>query len=69
MKNAIIGLTILALPYTFRGMRWSLGNFSLSTAAAVTFYSYFLMSTVLDNCKKHDRRCIHFKELASDILD
>ncbi|XP_057819247.2 probable GABA transporter 2 isoform X1 [Cryptomeria japonica] len=68
LTTAIVGPTILTLPYAFRGMGWALGLFSLSTAAAVTFYSYFLMSKVLDNCEKQGRRHIRFRELARDVL-
>eukprot|EP00253_Pinus_taeda_P022182 PITA_22182 len=58
LTTAIVGPT----------MGWTFGLFSLSAAGAVTFYSYFLMSKVLDNCEKQGRRHIRFRELASDIL-
>lgn len=34
----------------------------------VTFYSYYLMSLVLDHCEKAGRRHIRFRELAADVL-
>ncbi|GJW42231.1 probable GABA transporter 2 [Tanacetum coccineum] len=34
----------------------------------VTFYSYYLMSLVLEHCEKEGRRHIRFRELASDVL-
>ncbi|KAG8661942.1 hypothetical protein MANES_01G045500v8 [Manihot esculenta] len=34
----------------------------------VTFYSYYLMSKVLDYCEKAGRRHIRFRELAADVL-
>lgn len=68
LTTAIVGPTILTLPYAFGGMGWTFGLFSLSAAGAVTFYSYFLMSKVLDNCEKQGSRHIRFRELASDIL-
>ncbi|XP_058096081.1 probable GABA transporter 2 [Magnolia sinica] len=68
LTTAIVGPTILTLPYAFRGMGWSLGLFSLTVTAAVTFYSYYLMSKVLDHCEKAGRRHIRFRELAADVL-
>lgn len=41
---------------------------SLTVTAAVTFYSYYLMSKVLDRCEKEGRRHIRFRELAADVL-
>ncbi|KAG9448405.1 hypothetical protein H6P81_014533 [Aristolochia fimbriata] len=68
LTTAIVGPTILTLPYAFRGMGWSLGIVSLSASAAVTFYAYYLMSKVLDFCEKEGRRHIRFRELAADVL-
>lgn len=34
----------------------------------VTFYSYYLMSKVLELCENQGRRHIRFRELASDVL-
>lgn len=36
--------------------------------AAVTFYSYYLLSKVLELCEKQGRRHIRFRELAADVL-
>ncbi|XP_008776770.1 probable GABA transporter 2 [Phoenix dactylifera] len=68
LTTAIVGPTILTLPYALRGMGWILGLVSLTTAAAVTFYAYLLMSKVLDHCERQGRRHIRFRELASDVL-
>ncbi|KAL5989205.1 hypothetical protein ACLOJK_010095 [Asimina triloba] len=68
LTTAIVGPTILTLPYAFRGMGWSLGLLSLTVTITVTFYSYYLMSRVLDHCEKEGRRHIRFRELAADEL-
>ncbi|KAG7015151.1 putative GABA transporter 2 [Cucurbita argyrosperma subsp. argyrosperma] len=68
LTTAIVGPTILTLPYAFRGLGWGLGFFCLTIMAVVTFYSYFLMSKVLDHCEKAGRRHIRFRELAADVL-
>ncbi|XP_057869771.2 GABA transporter 1-like [Cryptomeria japonica] len=69
LTTAIVGPAILTLPYAFSCMGWTVGLLSLSMAGAVSFYSYYLMSRVLDNCEKNGRRHIRFRELASDILE
>ncbi|KAF3772999.1 putative GABA transporter 2 [Nymphaea thermarum] len=68
LTTAIVGPTILTLPYAFRGMGWAVGIVSLTAMAMVTFYSYYLMSKVLDHCEKEGRRHIRFRELAADVL-
>ncbi|KAL8543457.1 hypothetical protein ACS0TY_004120 [Phlomoides rotata] len=68
LTTAIVGPTILTLPYAFGGLGWGLGFLCLTVMGAVTFYSYYLMSLVLDHCEKAGRRHIRFRELASDVL-
>ncbi|KAL2648616.1 hypothetical protein AAZV13_05G183500 [Glycine max] len=68
LTTAIVGPTILTLPYAFRGLGWGLGFMCLTVMGIVTFYSYFLMSKVLDHCEKSGRRHIRFRELAADVL-
>lgn len=68
LTTAIVGPTILTLPYAFRGLGWGLGFFCLTVMGVVTFYSYHLMSLVLEHCEKEGRRHIRFRELAADVL-
>ncbi|GFP82552.1 probable gaba transporter 2 [Phtheirospermum japonicum] len=68
LTTAIVGPTILTLPYAFRGLGWVLGFVCLTAMGTVTFYSYYLMSLVLDHCEKAGRRHIRFRELAADVL-
>ncbi|KAI4315516.1 hypothetical protein L6164_028314 [Bauhinia variegata] len=68
LTTAIVGPTILTLPFVFRGLGWWLGLFCLTMMGIVTFYSYYLMSKVLDHCEKSGRRHIRFRELAADVL-
>ncbi|XP_057748163.1 probable GABA transporter 2 isoform X1 [Arachis stenosperma] len=68
LTTAIVGPTILTLPYAFRGLGWGLGFLCLTVMGLVTFYSYFLMSRVLDHCDKSGRRHIRFRELAADVF-
>ncbi|KAL3844496.1 hypothetical protein ACJIZ3_001899 [Penstemon smallii] len=68
LTTAIVGPTILTLPYAFRGLGWGVGFLCLTVMGLVTFYSYYLMSLVLDYCEKDGRRHIRFRELAADVL-
>ncbi|KAL6177378.1 hypothetical protein ACLB2K_048904 [Fragaria x ananassa] len=68
LTTAIVGPTILTLPYAFRGLGWPVGFLFLTAMGIVTFYSYYLMSKVLDHCEKAGRRHIRFRELAADVL-
>ncbi|XP_073145875.1 probable GABA transporter 2 isoform X2 [Henckelia pumila] len=68
LTTAIVGPTILTLPYAFRGLGWAMGFLCLTAMGVVTFYSYYLMSLVLDHCEKAGRRHIRFRELAADVL-
>ncbi|XP_030501785.2 probable GABA transporter 2 [Cannabis sativa] len=68
LTTAIVGPTILTLPYAFRGLGWGLGFLCLTVMGMVTFYAYYLMSKVLDHCEKAGRRHIRFRELAADVL-
>uniref|UniRef100_A0A0E0DV09 Amino acid transporter transmembrane domain-containing protein n=1 Tax=Oryza meridionalis TaxID=40149 RepID=A0A0E0DV09_9ORYZ len=68
LTTAIVGPTVLTLPYALRGMGWELGLVALTAVAAVTFYAYYLMSRVLDHCEANGRRHIRFRELAADVL-
>ncbi|XP_074264978.1 putative GABA transporter 2 [Silene latifolia] len=68
LTTAIVGPTILTLPYVMRGLGWGLGLMCLTTMGLVTFYAYYLMSLVLDYCEKQGRRHIRFRELAADVL-
>ncbi|CAN0908769.1 Probable GABA transporter 2 [Linum grandiflorum] len=68
LTTAIVGPTILTLPYAFRGMGWVLGISSLTAMGIISFYSYYLMSLVLDFCERDGRRHIRFRELAADVL-
>ncbi|GER26819.1 amino acid transporter [Striga asiatica] len=68
LTTAVVGPTILTLPYAFRGLGWVPGFLCLTVIGAVTFYSYYLMSLVLDHREKGGRRHIRFRELAADVL-
>ncbi|XP_073362629.1 probable GABA transporter 2 [Aegilops tauschii subsp. strangulata] len=68
LTTAMVGPAVLSLPYALRGIGWALGLATLSALAAVSFYTYYAMSRVLDHCEAAGRRHIRFRDLAADVL-
>ncbi|KAM7255836.1 hypothetical protein ACFE04_011577 [Oxalis oulophora] len=68
LTTAIVGPSILTLPYIFRGLGWVWGCICLTAMGFVAFYSYYLMSKVLDHCESVGRRHKRYRELAVDVL-
>ncbi|XP_059643421.1 probable GABA transporter 2 [Cornus florida] len=68
LTTAVVGPTILTLPYAFRGLGWGLGFLCLTAMGVVSFYCFYLMSLVLHHCEKEGRRHIRFREFAADVL-
>ncbi|KAI5020665.1 hypothetical protein ZWY2020_045553 [Hordeum vulgare] len=68
LTTAMVGPAVLSLPYALRGIGWALGLATLTALAAVSFYTYYLMSRVLDHCEAAGRRHIRFRDLAADVL-
>ncbi|KAM0846764.1 hypothetical protein ACQ4PT_055461 [Festuca glaucescens] len=65
----MVGPAVLSLPYAFRGIGWGLGLGVLTALGAISFYTYYIMSRVVDHCEAAGRRHIRFRDLAADIFD
>jgi amino acid permease len=52
----------------FAALGWSAGIICLCIGAAVTFYSYNLISRVLEHHAQQGRRQLRFRDMANDIL-
>jgi hypothetical protein len=68
LTTAMVGPAVLSLPYAFRGIGWGLGLGVLTALGAISFYTYYIMSRVLDHCEAAGRRHIRFRDLAADIF-
>ncbi|CAM0953499.1 unnamed protein product [Alopecurus aequalis] len=68
LTTAMVGPAVLSLPYAFRGIGWGLGLGVLTALGAISFYTYYVMSRVLDHCEAAGRRHIRFRDLAADIF-
>ncbi|XP_073143395.1 GABA transporter 1 [Henckelia pumila] len=68
LTTSIVAPALLSLPFAFASLGWVAGVISLSVGAVVTFYSYNLLSLVLEHHAHMGRRHLRFRDMANDIL-
>ncbi|CAI9091256.1 OLC1v1026229C1 [Oldenlandia corymbosa var. corymbosa] len=68
LTTAIVAPALLSLPFAFGLLGWSAGVVSLVLAGLVTFYSYTLLSLVLEHHASIGKRQLRFRDMAHDIL-
>ncbi|RZR85144.1 hypothetical protein BHM03_00012087, partial [Ensete ventricosum] len=68
LTTSIVAPALLSLPFAFASLGWAPGVLCLVIGAAVTFYSYNLLSLVLEHHAKLGRRQLRFRDMAHDIL-
>ncbi|XP_062226587.1 GABA transporter 1-like [Phragmites australis] len=68
LTSSIVAPPLLSLPFAFAALGWSAGIICLVIGAAVTFYSYNLISRVLEHHAQQGRRQLRFRDMATDIL-
>ncbi|XP_043694706.1 GABA transporter 1-like isoform X2 [Telopea speciosissima] len=68
LTTAIVGPPVLSLPFMFVMLGWVAGVFCLTIGALVTFYSYNLLSLVLEHHEQLGQRQLRFRDLATHIL-
>jgi len=68
LTTSIVAPTLLSLPYAFTFLGWTAGISCLLIGALVTFYSYNLISRVLEHYAQNGKRQIRFRDMARDIL-
>ncbi|KAK9690127.1 hypothetical protein RND81_09G106700 [Saponaria officinalis] len=68
LTTSIVAPALLSLPYAFALLGWFAGIMSLIAGAFVTFYSYNLLSLVLEHDAQLGRRHLRFRDMAHDIL-
>ncbi|KAE8038738.1 hypothetical protein FH972_011216 [Carpinus fangiana] len=68
LTTSIAAPALLSLPYAMGFQGWVGGVVCLVLASLVTFYSYNLLSLVLDHHAQLGRRQLRFRDMASDIL-
>ncbi|GAB2263137.1 hypothetical protein Droror1_Dr00004134 [Drosera rotundifolia] len=68
LTTSIVGPPVLSLPYAFGFLGWARGVICLVIGAAITFYSYNLISLVLEHHAQLGHRHLRFRDMAYDIL-
>ncbi|XP_057798827.1 GABA transporter 1-like [Salvia miltiorrhiza] len=68
LTMAIVSPVLLSLPFAFTLLGWSGGLLCLTAAGLITFYSYSLLSIVLEHFAQLGRRHLRFRDMAHDIL-
>ncbi|KAB1225316.1 GABA transporter 1 [Morella rubra] len=68
LTTSIVGPLILGLPFALALLGWVGGVLCLTLASLVTFYSYNLLSVVLDHHAQLGQRHLRFRDMARDIL-
>lgn len=68
LTTSIVAPALLSLPFAMGFLGWGSGVLCLLVAAVVTFYSYNLLSLVLEHHAMLGRRHLRFRDMANDIL-
>ncbi|XP_062000635.1 GABA transporter 1-like isoform X1 [Rosa rugosa] len=68
LTTSIVAPALLSLPYALSLMGWFAGVICLTVSALVTFYSYNLLSLILEHHAHLGQRQLRFRDMARDIL-
>ncbi|CAL2240092.1 unnamed protein product [Prunus armeniaca] len=68
LTTSIAAPALLSLPFALTLLGWVGGLICLALAGLVTFYSYNLLSLVLEHQEKLGHRQLRFRDMARDIL-
>ncbi|XP_022752614.1 GABA transporter 1-like [Durio zibethinus] len=68
LTTSIVAPALLSLPFAFTFLGWAAGILCLVIGALVTFYSYNLLSLVLEHHAQLGRRHLRFRDMANDIM-
>lgn len=68
LTTSIVAPALLTLPYSFRLLGWVGGMVCLTLAGLITFYSYNLLSSVLDHHAQLGHRQLRLRDLTRHVL-
>ncbi|WCJ41702.1 Transmembrane amino acid transporter family protein [Euphorbia peplus] len=68
LTTSIVAPALLSLPYAIKFLGWEVGILCLIIGALVTFYSYNLLSLVLEHHAISGNRLLRFRDMANHIL-
>ncbi|KAH9317650.1 hypothetical protein KI387_019419, partial [Taxus chinensis] len=68
LTTSIVAPALLSLPFAFASLGWAAGVICLTVGAGITFYSYNLLSLVLENLELQGNRQLRFRDVSHQIL-
>uniref|UniRef100_A0A0D6QTP5 Amino acid transporter transmembrane domain-containing protein n=2 Tax=Araucaria cunninghamii TaxID=56994 RepID=A0A0D6QTP5_ARACU len=68
LTTSIVTPALLSLPFAFASLGWAAGIISLIVGAACTFYSYNLLSWVLEELEQQGNRQLRFRDMTSHVM-
>ncbi|KAI3869468.1 hypothetical protein MKX03_031724 [Papaver bracteatum] len=68
LTTSIVAPPLLSLPLAFASLGWVAGVICLTMGAIITFYSYNIISLVLEHHAQSGNRLLRFRDMAHDIL-
>ncbi|KAL7173844.1 hypothetical protein ACSBR2_033159 [Camellia fascicularis] len=68
LTTTIVAPSLLSLPFAFVSLGWEWGVICLVIEALVSFYSYHLISLVLDHYAHFGHRFLRFRDIVNNIL-
>ncbi|KAK9282683.1 hypothetical protein L1049_010903 [Liquidambar formosana] len=68
LTTSIVGPVLLSLPFAMALLGWVPGVICLTLASMVTFYSYSLLSMVLEHYAQLGQRQLRFRDVARDTI-
>uniref|UniRef100_A0A0C9QND3 TSA: Wollemia nobilis Ref_Wollemi_Transcript_18683_2080 transcribed RNA sequence n=1 Tax=Wollemia nobilis TaxID=56998 RepID=A0A0C9QND3_9CONI len=68
LTTSIVAPPLLSLPFAFKSLGWAAGIICLTVGAAVTFYSYNLLSLVLEHLELQGKRQLRFTDVTYHVM-
>ncbi|XP_057869462.1 GABA transporter 1 isoform X2 [Cryptomeria japonica] len=68
LTTSIVAPALLSLPFSFASLGWVAGVICLTIGAVVTFYSYNLLSLVLEHLELQGNRQMRFRDVSYHVM-
>ncbi|GLJ40009.1 hypothetical protein SUGI_0818740 [Cryptomeria japonica] len=68
LTTSVVSPALLSLPFAFASLGWAGGVICLTIDALVTFYSYNLLSLVLEHLELHGNRKLRFRDVSYHVM-
>ncbi|GLJ55306.1 hypothetical protein SUGI_1186820 [Cryptomeria japonica] len=68
LTTSIVAPALLSLPFAFASLGWAAGVICLTIGAVVTFYSYNLLSLVLEHLELQGNRQLRFRDVSYHVM-